>query len=279
MNSKEKESTVKSQALSLSAVKGFWESRPVAAAAVPFSLGTADYFRYYDTLREANESVPFSYALHEYKEHVGRRVLDVGCGNGYVLSRYAKEGALVYGVDLTETGIDLCRRRFDFSGLNGHFTVGSAEDLPYPDNAFDVVCSMGVLHHTPDTEKAVREIFRVLKPGGRLIVMFYHRNSAKLRVNLFLRRMIQFRSLQQLVNEVDGPGNPKGDVYSEYELRDLLKSFERLSIFAGFLRGTHVVPVIGGIIPKALLKPLEGSLGWFLYAKGVKPLHPSVASQ
>lgn len=270
---------MKSQALSLRVVKDFWESHPVAAEAVPFPLGTTDYFRYYDNLRETNESIEFSYALHEYKEHAGRRVLDVGCGNGYVLSRYAKEGAKVYGIDLTETGIELSRRRFELSELNGHFTVGSAEDLPYPDNTFDVVCSMGVLHHTPDTEMAVREVFRVLKPGGRLIVMFYHRNSAKLRVNLFLRRMIQFRSLQQLVNEVDGRGNPKGDVYAEDELRHLLKSFEHLSIFAGFLRGTHIVPVIGGIIPNAFLKPFEESFGWFLYAKGQKPLHASVAAQ
>jgi SAM-dependent methyltransferase len=270
---------MKSQALSLSVVKEFWESHPVAAAAVPFPLGTADYFRYYDNLREANESIEFSYALHEYKEIAGRRVLDLGCGNGYVLSRYAKEGAKVYGVDLTETGIELCRRRFELSGLNGHFTVGSAEDLPYPDNAFDVVCSMGVLHHTPDTEVAVSEVFRVLKPGGRLIVMFYHRNSAKFRLNLFLRRMVQFRSQQQLVNEVDGRGNPKGDVNSECELRDLLRSFDHLSIFARFLRGTHIVPVIVGIIPNAFLKPFEESFGWFLYAKGLKPSHASVAAQ
>jgi ubiquinone/menaquinone biosynthesis C-methylase UbiE len=253
-------------------VRAFWETHPVAAAAVPFPLGTPEYFRYYDQLREANESTKFSYELHEYNQHKGRRVLDVGCGNGYVLSRFATEGAQVYGVDLTEAGIGLCRRRFELGGLRGQFIVGSAENLPYPTDFFDVVCSMGVLHHTPDTQKAVGEVFRVLKPGGRLIVMFYHRNSAKFRLNLFLRRLLQFRSLQQLVNEVDGFGNPKGDVYSEKELRDLLKSFVNLSVFAGFLRGTHVVPVIGGIIPNAWLKPFEKQFGWFLYAKGMKPI-------
>jgi len=270
---------VKSQALSLSAVKEFWESHPVAAAAVPHPLGTSEYFSYYDHLREANEGEDFSYSLHEYNAHAGHRVLDVGCGNGYVLSRYAKEGAEVYGVDLTQVGIDLCRRRFELGGIKGNFTVGSAEDLPYPSDAFDVVCSMGVLHHTPDTEKAVAEIYRVLRPGGRLIVMFYHRNSAKRRVNLVVRRMIQFRSMQQLVNEVDGRGNPKGDVYSQGELRDLLKSFENLSVFAGFLRGTHLIPVIGSVIPNAWLAPFEKRLGWFLYAKGVKPLRVPAAGQ
>lgn len=255
----------------IESVRAFWEGHPVAAAAVPFPLGTPEYFRCYDQLREANESVEFSYDLHEYKRHKGRHVLDVGCGNGYVLSRFAAEGAHVYGVDLTEAGVGLCRRRFELRGLHGQFTVGSAEDLPYPDDTFDVVCSMGVLHHTPDTQKAVGEVFRVLKPGGRLIVMFYHRNSAKFRLNLYLRRLMQFRSLQRLVNEVDGHGNPKGDVYSEKELRSLLRSFEALSVFAGFLRGTHLIPVVGGIIPHVWLRPFEKKFGWFLYAKGVKP--------
>jgi ubiquinone/menaquinone biosynthesis C-methylase UbiE len=270
---------VNPRALTLSVVKEYWEAHPVAAAAVPFPLGTVDYFRAYDRLREANESVEFSYALHEYKLHTSHRVLDVGCGNGYVLSRYAKGGAEVYGVDLTQAGIDLCRRRFELSGIRGSFTVGSAEDLPYPSDTFDVVCSMGVLHHTPDTPKAVDEIFRVLKPGGRLIVMFYHRNSAKYRVNLFLRKLLQFRSIQQLVNEVDGLGNPKGDVYSTKELQKLLRNFSDLSMFAGFLRGTHLIPVLGTVIPNAWLMPFERRFGWFLYAKGMKPLGASSAIQ
>ncbi len=260
---------------SIDQVRKFWNAHSVAAAAVPHPLGTPEYFAYYDALREANESVEFSYALHEYKVYKGRRVLDVGCGNGYVLSHYAREGAQVYGVDLTETAIVLCRRRFALSDLRGMFAVGSAEDLPYPDLTFDLVCSMGVLHHTPNIHKAVDEIFRVLKPGGHLVVMLYHRNSANFRVNLFLRRMVQFRSLQELVNEVDGKGNPKGDVYSKAELSHLLKSFENLSIFAGFLRGAHLVPVIGRLIPSHLLEPFARRWGWFLYAKGMKPIPDS----
>lgn len=108
----------------------------------------------------------FSYELHEYKAFSDRRVLDIDCGNGNVLSRYAKEGAHILGVDLTRTGIELCWRRFALSQLSGNFTVGSVEDLPYPDNMFDVVCSMSVLHHTPNTQKAVDEVFHVLDRAG-----------------------------------------------------------------------------------------------------------------
>ena len=68
-------------------VRRFWEGHPVAAAAIPAERGTAQYFDVYDRLREVNESLVFSHALHEYRFFKGRAVLDVGCGNGYVLGK------------------------------------------------------------------------------------------------------------------------------------------------------------------------------------------------
>ena len=147
-------------------VRRFWEGHPVAAAAISAERCTPQYFDVYDRLREANESLEFSHALHEYRDFKGRTVLDVGCGNGYVLGKYAAEGACVFGVDLTGAGIALCRKRFALQSLSGRFTVGNAESLPFPDEFFDCVCSMGVLHHTPNPCAAVDELFRVLKPGG-----------------------------------------------------------------------------------------------------------------
>ena len=252
-------------------VRAFWEAHPLAAQGAPHALGTREFFDYYDRLREANESVEFSRSLHEYEHFAGKRVLDVGCGNGYVLSRYAQHGAEVYGVDITQTGARLCRQRFVYLGLRGEFVVANAEDLPFGSESFDCVCSMGVLHHTPDTRRGVREAFRVLRPGGRLIVMFYHRDSAFYRVRLPLLRLATGKTMQQLLNEVDGAGNPKGDVYSRSELRALLGAFGDVHIFAGFLRGGMVLPTGGRFIPKHLLRLMEGRWGWFLYAKALKP--------
>jgi SAM-dependent methyltransferase len=253
----------------IGAVRAFWEANPLSASAIPHPLGTPEYFTYYDALREQNEPVPFARELHEYDRFAGQRVLDVGSGNGYVLSRYAAAGARVYGVDLTRTGIDLCRRRFALAGLRGHFTVASAEDLPFASETFDLVCSMGVLHHTPRTERAVREVHRVLRPGGRLIVMFYHRNSFHYRVLFPLRRLLAGKTLQQSVNEVDGVGNPKGDVYSRNELRQLLSGFSDLDIFAGLLPW-HRLGGAARAVPAALRNWADRRAGWFLYAKGVR---------
>ena len=254
----------------LASVRAYWQANPVAASAVPFPLGSPEYFSYYDHLRELNEPKEFSARLHEYSAFANRAVLDIGSGNGYVLSRYAAAGASTYGVDLTETAVDLCRRRFALMGLPGRFMVGNAETLPFDDKTFDCVCSMGVLHHTPDTAKAVSEVFRVLRPGGRVILMFYHRNSLQYRVKFPMRRWLKGKSIQQSINEVDGIGNPKGDVYSKRELAALLSRFRDLELFAGVLPW-HAVGPARGLVPGPLRTFLERRLGWFLYAKGVRP--------
>jgi SAM-dependent methyltransferase len=252
-------------------VRAYWEAHPLCAEAIPHALGSPEYFEFYDRLREANESVEFSARLHEYARFNGKRVLDVGCGNGYVLSRYAQAGAMTTGVDLTDAAVDLCRRRFEYLGLEGEFRQANAEALPFSDETFDCVTSMGVLHHTPDTAAAVAEVFRVLKPGGRLIVMFYHRNSALYRVGFPLQRLLTGKSMQQLVNEVDGLGNPLGDVYSDAELRRLLAAFCGVELFAGLLEPWMVLPRFSRALPRQWLKRFARRWGWFLYAKGWKP--------
>lgn len=251
-------------------VKKFWNENPVAAGAVPYPIGSPEYFTYYNKLREENESIDFSYQLHEYKKFTNKKVLDVGCGNGYVLSKYAQEGADVYGVDITEKGIELCNKRFELLGISGNFQVANAEELPFADETFDCVCSMGVLHHVPDTQKAVREIYRVLKKDGRLIVMFYYKNSALYQINFRLMNALRGKNIQQSVNEVDGLENPKGDVYTKEELKNLLKDFSKVEMSVGVLKGYMVFPKIGKYLPDFLLKPFEKKLGWFLYAKATK---------
>lgn len=253
---------------SLRDVRAFWERSPVASAAIPSTPGSPEFFEHFDRLREDLEPVGLSRRIHEYDAFAGGRVLDVGCGNGYVLSNYARGGADVVGVDLTETGVGLSRRRFEHGNLTGRFLVGSAEDLPFASDSFDCVCSMGVLHHTPDTARGVGELRRVLRPGGLLVVMLYHRNSAVYR-RLQLRSRLQHRPVQELVNEVDGVGNPKGDVYTRAEMRALLSGCDDVRCSVAYLRG---FPIRGHHFPsRAMLRPLASIWGWNLYAKARKP--------
>ena len=252
--------------VSQEAIREFWEENPLSTAAINADAGSRDFFKQYDSLREKNELPAFARALHEYDQFKGKRVLEVGCGNAYTLGRYAQHGAEVYGLDISEAAIRISLQRFEYQGLRGDFRVGNAERLPYASDYFDCICSMGVLHHVPDPTKAISEIYRCLKPGGRLIVMFYHKNSILYRIVMPIKSLVSGKNLQRVVNEVDGIGNPKGEVYSKGELRYLLRRFRDLEIFAGLLQPS----ILRSVLPSAVVNGLARRWGWFLYAKGRK---------
>lgn len=263
-----------SPVVTTASVRRYWDEHPLCASQIPYEVGTKNWFEYYDKLREDIEPLDFSYELHEYRDFRGKKVLDVGCGNGYVLSKYAGEGADVTGIDLTPTAVNICRQRFALLGLRGDFQVADAQDLLFANDTFDCVCSMGVLHHVPDTEKAVAEIWRVLKPGGRLIVMMYHRNSVQYQLKYRLVSLVKRRSMQELVNEFDGVGNPKGDVYSKRQLRQLLGAFDDVEMRVGFLEPLMFTRRLSCLVPRFALGLLQSRVGWNLYAKGRKGLSP-----
>src|SRR6185436_8107010 len=173
-----------------------------------------------------------SEAIHGYSTSKGLKVLDIGCGNGYVLFQYARHGAEVTGVDLTRTAVELSRKRFALAGMPGEFLEVDGNSLPFPDACFDIVCSMGVLHHVADPRPMVEQMFRVLKPGGRLIVMLYHRYSWKNLVLLRLRRLFDPRyrgkTQQQALNMNDGDECPLALVYSRKEAAALFSKFSAI---------------------------------------------------
>src|SRR5204862_372301 len=107
----------------------------------------------------------------------GRSVLEVGCGAGVDLARFAKGGAQVTGVDLAASAIDLARLNFEQQGLAATFQVADAERLPFPDNSFDLVYAHGVVQYTADPQRLVDEVHRVLKPGGEAVFQVYNRIS------------------------------------------------------------------------------------------------------
>lgn len=256
-------------------VRRFWEDNPLAAAAIEHELGTPEFFERFRLLREQVEPPALQASLYRYDAFAGRRVLDVGCGNGYVLSQYARHHARATGVDLTARGIGLSRQRFRIEGLAGEFAQSNAEALPFRTASFDLVVSVGVLHHTPDTTRAVDEIHRVLKPGGTFLVMLYHRNSLAYRwvfsVGRFLKPKYWRKSLQEMVNRVDGDANPLGKVYSRAEMVALLRRFESVKTRVDCLEESHFGKAwVGGLVPKPIRDRLATRWGWFLYATARK---------
>lgn len=107
----------------------------------------------------------------------GQRLLDVGCGLGIDLARFARGGARVYGVDLASRPLRLARQHFAQQGVSGILLVMDGEAMAFPDATFDFAYAHGVLQYTPDPAAMVAEIYRVLRPGGKALLMVYNRYS------------------------------------------------------------------------------------------------------
>ncbi|KAB2912459.1 MAG: class I SAM-dependent methyltransferase [Hyphomicrobiaceae bacterium] len=143
----------------------------------------------------------------------GLRVLDVGCGDAMLLTALAGKGASATGVDASPAMLSGGRAKAKAAGLDIAFVGGDAEALPFPDAAFDTATAIAVLCFVPDAERAVREIARVLRPGGRLVIGELGRHSlwaAKRRISGWLGsdtwRKARFRSTTELRGIVEASG-------------------------------------------------------------------------
>ena len=167
-------------------VRAFWQEHPCGSKFSDAEIGTREFFDRVEAHRYEKEwHIPVA---AQFASTRGLKVLEIGCGVGTDGLQFARGGATYTGVDLTEAAVGLARNNFASAGIAGEFRMSDAENLDFADESFDVVYSHGVLHHTPDIEAAVREIHRVLKPGGRAIVMLYHRGSYNYRIGIRVLR-------------------------------------------------------------------------------------------
>jgi 2-polyprenyl-3-methyl-5-hydroxy-6-metoxy-1,4-benzoquinol methylase len=156
----------------------WWERMPmtyVAWEAAERGLGRTEDFR--RLVERILDSSPFLRLWFANRDFSGARVLDLGCGSGVFSCLLARLGGTVTAIDLTEAATRLARQTADASGVSFTVARADAEALAFRDAVFDFVFSWGVLHHTRDMEAAIGEMARVLKPGGRGLMMVYHRLS------------------------------------------------------------------------------------------------------
>jgi ubiquinone/menaquinone biosynthesis C-methylase UbiE len=183
-------------------IKEYWESHAPGQWYSRKPKGGRDY---YDEIERHRYGRMYRYLpeVFELDRHPGSRVLEVGCGIGTDALRWARGGARVTAVDLTEEAISEARRRFELYGYDADLRVADAERLPFEDGSFDLVYSFGVLHHTPDTQRALDEIHRVLKSGGRAHVMLYHRSSYTWYVSFLLfKGILRGELLRHSIREI-----------------------------------------------------------------------------
>jgi ubiquinone/menaquinone biosynthesis C-methylase UbiE len=211
----------------------------------------------------------------EFAAHAGHDVLEIGGGLGTDLAQFAMHGASVTDVDLAAAHLQLAEENFRLRGLRGRFIHHDAESLPFADSSFDLVYSNGVLHHTPNTTMVVREIRRVLRPGGRAIVMVYAENSWH-----YWRKLVWLFGVKKGLLETVSVGDimSRSVERSANEARPLVKVYTRPRLHTLFKDFAHVEilqrQLLAEELPKALkwTRPFsERVLGWNLIVKAVKP--------
>ena len=269
-------------------VKKFWEENPLFVGESSLQEGTELFFKEH-TNTYISDCFPGEFDDRCFPMDIeNKNVLDLGCGIGFWIEQLSKQKPKkITACDLTENALNLSKKRCEFLSINNvEFIQGNAEELPFKDNEFDFINCQGVIHHTPNTKKALKEIYRCLKPNGQFSISVYYKN-------IFLRswpiirplgKIITFmggglkgrgrenifslKSQNEIVRYYDGADNPIGKAYSLNSILDLFKK-TNLNIEERFL---HFFPkrALPIKISSSLHRFLDKKFGFMIYLKGKK---------
>ena len=217
-------------------IKEYWETRLPQTWYSDKEVGSLRWFNEleYERYHTYYEYIPL---VAEFDNHSGEDVLEIGVGVGTDIVQYAKGGAVVSGVDLTESAVETTRENLRIRGLRyASLRVGDAECLDFSDKSFDLVYCFGVLHHTPRPDYAIAEIHRVLRDGGKAIIMLYARGWKHYLKRILIHGILLgkwfkygYDKLVNLQSEVHG-ASPLTYVYTRREVGRLFSSFGEVSI-------------------------------------------------
>jgi SAM-dependent methyltransferase len=249
------------KAATTAAIGTYWNEHIHDLEIVTHPIGSAGFFAELDEYRF--DKLRYLPEIVDSSRHQNKKLLEVGCVAVIHLVRLARVGADVTCIDLAERSIDLARQYFAYEGLEANLQVMDGEAMNFPDDSFDLVYGHGVLQYTADAAGMIREIHRVLKPGGEAILMVYNKYS-------------WLNALSKLMKvELEHEDAPVLRKYSMGEFKRLLRPFETVRLVPerfpvtsrlhGGLKGALYNRVFVGVfnvLPRALVRPL----GWHLMA-------------
>ena len=256
-------------------VQDFWNADPCGTR----YLDGKEDFEAHARARYALE--PYIFEFAQFESARGLNVLEIGVGMGADYIEWLKAGAQATGIDFSSASIDRARRRCELAGYSPDLRAADAEQLPFPDNSFDVVYSYGVTHHSPNTAQCVREARRVLKPGGQARIMIYHHPSIT-GAMLWLRYgFLRGKSLRQSVfDHLESPGTK---TYTKAEALALFDGFTDVDMRLVFSPGDLLLhqpsarfqsgfyKVVWKFFPRWLVRRIWRSWGLFLLITATKP--------
>ncbi|KCZ72303.1 methyltransferase family protein [Candidatus Methanoperedens nitroreducens] len=253
-----------SNVVTLEAIRQYWNEHIHDLKIARHTVGTQGFFK--DLEQYRFEKLDYLPKIVDFSRYKGKNILEIGCGVGIDLIRFARMGARVSGVDIAERSIELAKKNFAFNGVDGDLRVMNGEELSFDDNSFDAVYAHGVIQYTAKDEKMIDEIFRVLKPGGEAIIMVYNRYS-------WLNVMSKL-----FKTELEHEDAPVLNKYSIWQIQKMLYKFsevriipERFPVKTRLHNGLKAnvfndvfVPLFN-VIPRSIVRPVGWHIMVFAY--------------
>jgi len=243
-----------------SKVKAYWEKHTPGLWNSSADKRSKRFFEEADKVREEHYSY-ISKLISSLKPRA-KEVLEIGCGLGKDLMEFAKNGAIVTGTDLTENAVSMTKRRFNLFNMKAEVYVDDAEKLLHTKKKFDIVYSNGVLHHTPDIQKSIDNVYRVLKPNGKAVIMLYAKGFHYYYCLILKKWLLELNFLkmskQQCVNKyTEFKGNsPLTKYYTIKEIHKIFRKFSSIKI-----RKYELGAKLERLIPLFLVPFVERKLG------------------
>ncbi len=267
------------QDIPIAKVSDYWNSRPCNIRHSPKPVGSREYFDEVEARKYLVESHIPRFA--EFERWKGKKVLEIGCGIGTDTINFARHGARVTAVDLTEKSLEVARQRAKIFGLEGRarFIQANAEKLSasVAVEAYDLVYSFGVIHHTPHPERVIEEIRKFVTAESTVKIMVYNRWSWKVLWVLFVYGKGRFWKLNRLIAEYSEAqtGCPVTYSYSRADGRRLLEEhgFRVTDVMVDHIFPYRIREYVQyryrmvwyfRWMPKALFRALERAFGWHL---------------
>ncbi len=244
---------------SIDAIARYWNSNLHDHEVTAEPDGSVKFFE--DLENYHYEKLEYLPRIMDFGSYKNKHVLEVGCGVGIDLIKYAEHRASVTGIELSENNINLAKENFRLHKVSGELLQMNGEDMSFGDNSFDLAYAHGVLAYTDSAEKMIYEIHRVLKPGGKAILMMYNKNSWL----YYFSKIMKFK-----LGREDAP---VFNTYSTNEFKQMLSIFSETTIqyerfpvatrihkgIFAFFYNSIVVPAFN-LIPRATIRPLGAHL-------------------
>lgn len=267
----------------IESIQEFWNDNPLFSGESKFEPGTIEFFEdhkniyYKDCFAGSFNEKLFLPTLPE-----NAKILDLGCGIGFWTIELSQRipDATMYSADLTQNALDITEKRLKTYKLSAELSIQNAEQMSFEDNFFDHVNCQGVIHHTPDTNAAIKEIARVLKKDGTAYISVYYKN-------VFLRNWKKISSVGKLIskaggglkgrgrekifdekdpNEItrlyDGDENPLGKAYSKKEIKAMVQAYFEVLDVSTFFFPARAMPVK---VPKFFHRFLARKFGFMIH--------------